>query len=168
MALGVPGQPLRASSCTYQKDLILALAPKYVILDIGGNDVHSEANPEEIAHHKLSMAKELLGLGVEMVALTTILPRDVTRVIPSVHYRAKAESTNNFTSFLLDDDPQSRHLLFHAHRGFWRDANHNVTDTTEWSTDGIHPDTPKGMSKYQASITSAIHKLVKTHRNRLT
>lgn len=148
------------------KDLILALAPKYVILEIGGNDVDSEANPEEIAQHKLTMAKELLGLGVRMVVLTTILPRDVTRTIPAIHYRAKAESTNNYTSFLVNEDPQSDHLLFHAHRGFWRDANHNITDTTSWSTDGIHPDTQSGIAKYRASITSAIHKLIKTDRTR--
>ena len=60
-----------------------------------------------------------------MVVLTTILLRNVTRTIPTIHYRAKAESTNIFTSF-LPDDLQSHHLLFHAHRGFWRDANHTL------------------------------------------
>ena len=136
-----------------------------MIVEIGGNDVDSNSSPYDIALAKLNLAREILSLGVECVVLTTILPRDITRMVPKQEYRLKADETNQWTSRFLETDPQRQSLQFHHHKGFWRDDNQNEVDTTGWSTDGIHPDTPVGLGKLLRSFTRAVHNMVKTHRN---
>ena len=148
------------------KDLILSLSPKFVILEIGGNDIDSPSSTSyDVAHSKIDMAKQILTLGVDCVVLTTILPRDNTRHIPASQFRDKATGANEWTSHLLTNDPAQKSIQFHRHKGFWRDASRNEVDTSGWSTDGVHPNKPSGLEKLRRSYTQILHNMVKTHRN---
>ena len=159
---GVPGSGLTTTKrMRLPHHLFLSILPKYVLLEIGGNDVDSTSSPQEIALAKFSLANEIIQTyDVQALALSTILPRDSVRNIPMDLFMPKLMEANSLTSSMLSNSPC---IYFHKHKGFWRDSKLNPTDTKSWSTDGIHTNTPEGMSKYRKSVTKCLHNLLKFH-----
>ena len=159
-----PGAGLTtAKKYTLPEDLISMQRPKYAILEIGGNDLDSETDLQEILSTKIALADQLINNhDLISVAFCSVLPRDVARHISPALFRHRAEQFNIMSE---SQTKPLKHIFFHRHKGFWRDANLNPVDTSLWSTDGIHPNTQAGMDKYRASITKCIHRMIKTANN---
>lgn len=147
---------------TLPHSLLISKAPKYAILEIGGNDVDSSASVDSIVKSRIEMANQLINIyDMYMVALCSILPRDSVRNYTPVEFRERALAVNIATSDQLKSLPS---IYFHKHKGFWRDSGNNEISTLEWSNDGVHPN-EIGMATYQKSITRCIHHLTKAYRN---
>jgi hypothetical protein len=130
---------------------------------VGGNDLDTPATPQEVAEARVKFAQLLHdNYDISFLALSTILPRDNPRSMDPDRFRLKMDETNTLTSQLISGISC---LYFHRHRGFWRDSEGNVADTTLWSTDGVHPNTDQAISKYQRSMTSCMHNMIKTYRS---
>ena len=148
---------------TIPHDYLMMLRPKYAILEIGGNDVDSTAPVDLIVSNRIRLATQILSdYDVYAVSLSTITPRDTPRHLSPDQFREKALEVN-----IKTNKQSTPPIYFHKHVGFWRDESGTPTDTTCFSTDGVHPNTPEGIHKYRKSITKCMHNLIKSYRRSL-
>ncbi len=52
-------------------------------------------------------------------------------------------------------------IQYHSHPGFWRDGNDEIGTSTQFSYDGLHPNSPNGRKLYAKSLKALIHHRVR-------
>jgi hypothetical protein len=134
------------------------IGPGIVLIDIGSNDLaHIQTvDPSTMLHLATSLTDLVLTLNACKVIFNAILPRTGNITCNPETFRANAELYNNYLKNICD--PKSK-LVYHKPRGFWNsytDGLEHICQVSEWSSDGIHCDTPESFRRWTARTRRAI------------
>ena len=146
---GERGSRICSSSFTLPHRLLQRLRPDFVILDFGTNDLASGTPPFEVAAKLVHLADRLRSqYHVDSVVICSVINRErhIRHLSPS-QFAAAAYQVNNYLKNFVEAEPRTQ---YHSHKGFW------TTPITQWSRDGIHPNSQHGRKLYIRSIRKAV------------
>jgi hypothetical protein len=143
---------------THSKRLIIRTSPGIVIIDIGSNDLAriDNVNPVKMLELATKITDIATQLSAPVVIINCILPRSVRIASNPKTY---LENTIHYNTFLKNICDTSDNLVFHKLRGFthtWVNDIERRLEVSEWSSDGIHCNTPASRKKYRDSVRHAI------------
>lgn len=128
---------------------ITQIHPQFVIIDAGTNDLATGASPLSVASALLEVATTLINQHHTLhVTLCSILHRANNIKMTPFQFQELANTHNNILKDLCEVEPD---ITYHTHRGFW-----NIP-ISQWSRDGIHPNTQLGRQKYKTSLRTAVY-----------
>lgn len=146
---GQRGALISSPSYTLPHSLLTQVKPDFVILDLGTNDLANGTSPFTVAAQLTDLADKLRSrYHVSQVMICSVINRTShLRTMTPQQFASAAYQCNGYLRDLADISP---HTTYHVHKGFWMDPDQN------WSTDGLHPNTPAGRAKYIKSIRRAV------------
>lgn len=138
---------------------IREIKPDIVLLDLGTNDVVQPQVSTEAIIKGIWLQALLLKdvFGVDIVVLCSIVRRETDARMTPQHFMSRAHIVNSTLRELCKQKGQGK-IIYHLHRGFWRDTNMRPSEPSDWAKDGIHPNLPIGRRKYKSSLKSALLK----------
>ena len=138
--------PGHSKSLWAESSVIAELEADIVFLDIGSNDLCCpQTTPEQLSAQILTFAAHLHQRGCSIVIVGEILPRT-----GAVHFNSKVDLTNELLASQCNPANGSY---------FWRHSrnNYNKRFLSDYiSSDGIHVDPDRGMSRYFSSVRGAV------------
>ena len=143
---------------------LLSLKPDIVIIEVGSNDAAlSKTTINEIACQIIDHAESIRDLfHVSKTVVCSLIKREMGIQMSAQSFFRKIYGINGVLRRALSNQ---QGIKFHHHKGFWREADGRIGDTTEFSFDGIHPNRPEGRRKYIKSITAAIRNAARDLRH---
>ena len=156
---GERGSRVCSSSFSLPHRLLKRVKPDFVILDLGTNDLAAGAHPFDVAAKLNSVADRLhTQYHVRTVLICSILYRKShLRNLTREQFTQAAFDTNNFLKKSTEASPRT---IYHVHKGFW------TTPISQWSRDGVHPNTSHGRTNYKKSIRCAVFSALQTFTSR--
>jgi len=137
-------------------DKLTELQPDMVIIEAGANDAaKNNIKIHDISTQLIDHARALRDLyQVNLTVVCSLIKRDIGMDMTAERYFDKIFYINHELKEALRVEPG---IKYHVHPGFWRDGNGAITDTSHFSFDGLHPNSPDGRHKYARSIREIIH-----------
>ena len=109
----VPAVIKRASSVIKECPVQVCIA----VLQVGGNDIRRDTDPDKLANHILAAAEYLhFGLEVEQVVISQLFFRESSRV---PDYNEIVNRVNFALSSKIAQGDNGRNITFWRHQGFW-------------------------------------------------
>ena len=156
---GERGSRICSSSFALPHRLLKQVKPDFVILEFGTNDLAIGTHPFEVAAKLNRLADRLRSqYHVRTVVICSILYRqsNIHSLTPD-QFKDAAFDTNNF---IKKSTAASHRTIYHVHKGFW------TTPISQWSRDGIHPNSFHGRKNYKKSIRCAVFSALQTFTSR--
>ena len=138
---------------------IMNLRPLVALLQYGGNELAKGWGAWKTAQSVVRFARELRSLGVRVVGVMSVLPREENMVISKVRYENEAHQFRRCVRGLV---LPSENIFVHPHKGFSYylddEGIQRPRPMTEWSWDGIHANKPFGRELYARSLKNAMNR----------
>ena len=126
-------------------DFLERIQPEVCILDIGSNDLAAGTPPLTVADRLVDIATRLISRHhVKVVIVCSVLYR--TARVPSQFHELVHSYNKILSHFTVPDS----NIVYWTYYGFWD------TTVSQWSRDGIHPNTQTGRKKYAQSLRQAM------------
>ena len=156
---GERGSRVCSSSFSLPHRLLTRVKPDFVILEFGTNDLAAGAHPFDVAAKLNSIADRLHNqYHVRTVVICSILYRKShLRNLTRDQFTQAAFDTN---SLLKRSTAASPRTIYHVHKGFW------TTPISQWSRDGVHPNSFHGRKNYIKAIRCAVFSALQTFTSR--
>ena len=136
-------------------NLITSTRPSAAILDIGSNDIAhvTTFDPNAMLELAVKVHNFASSMAPNLVIVHAVLPRTKLSWCSAEIFRKNAAQYNQCLRTLCEGTTDKA-LVFNGMRGFWHeetdaDGKSHPKLVNTWSDDGIHADTPNGMTAYQ-------------------
>ena len=136
--------------------LLRICKPTIVILDIGTNDIVLGHSTSSICAALVDTATHLRELfNVSQVLICSCLRRE--RCFGNLSVTQFNDLVVCLNTQIAAATKYLPGINYHTHRGFWKEQDGMDMKVSDWSNDGIHPNSFLGRRKYSKSLQRAVH-----------
>lgn len=153
----VGGRGARLEDVTEKNMGLVALEPDIVLLEMGTNDLVGFRDPASLARSLREKAQEIQKKCKAVVGILSIIPREGGLGGLSVEeFEFRRASVNRAVAILVRGE---RAIFACKHKGFTEvqcGGEKFPLEVSDWSEDGIHPNSREGRIRYKKSLRTAL------------